>query len=31
MQSHYFGARLPEQFDAVIFFNASRAVEPLGR
>jgi erythromycin esterase-like protein len=31
MQSHYFGARLPEQFDAVIFFGKSRAVEALAQ
>jgi erythromycin esterase-like protein len=28
-QSHYYQARLPEQFDAVIFFERTRAVEPL--
>jgi erythromycin esterase-like protein len=27
--SHYFGANLPEQFDAVIHFDRTRAVEPL--
>jgi len=27
--SHYFGAKLPEQFDAVIHFGETRAVEPL--
>ena len=27
--SHYFGARLPEQFDAVLHFDETRAVEPL--
>jgi erythromycin esterase-like protein len=27
--SHYFEARLPEQFDAVIHFDETRAVEPL--
>jgi erythromycin esterase-like protein len=27
--SHYFRARLPEQFDAVLHFDATRAVEPL--
>jgi hypothetical protein len=27
--SHYFKARLPEQFDAVIHFDETRAVEPL--
>jgi erythromycin esterase-like protein len=29
--SHYFSARLPEQFDAVIHFDETRAVEPLER
>jgi erythromycin esterase-like protein len=29
--SHYFEARLPEQFDAVIHIDATRAVEPLER
>jgi erythromycin esterase-like protein len=29
--SHYFHARLSEQFDAVIHFDRSRAVEPLER
>ena len=29
--SHYFQARLPEQFDAVIHFGETRAVEPLER
>jgi erythromycin esterase-like protein len=28
-QSHYFQARLPEQFDAVLHFDETRAVEPL--
>jgi erythromycin esterase-like protein len=28
-QSHYFHARLPEQFDAVLHFDTTRAVEPL--
>jgi erythromycin esterase-like protein len=27
--SHYFRARLPEQFDAVLHFDETRAVEPL--
>jgi erythromycin esterase-like protein len=27
--SHYFEARLPEQFDAVIHFDESSAVEPM--
>ena len=31
MQSHYFEARLPQQFDAVIHFDHTRAVEPLER
>jgi erythromycin esterase-like protein/adenine/guanine phosphoribosyltransferase-like PRPP-binding protein len=30
-QSHYFRARLPNQFDAVIHINETRAVEPLER
>jgi erythromycin esterase-like protein len=29
--SHYFAARLPQQFDAVIHFDETRAVEPLDR
>jgi erythromycin esterase-like protein len=29
--SHYFEARLPRQFDAVIHFDLTRAVEPLDR
>ena len=29
--SHYFSASLSEQFDAVIHFDHSRAVEPLER
>jgi erythromycin esterase-like protein len=29
--SHYFEARLPQQFDAVIHFDQTRAVEPLDR
>jgi protein-L-isoaspartate(D-aspartate) O-methyltransferase len=29
--SHYFHARLPEQFDAVLFYDTTRAVEPLER
>jgi erythromycin esterase-like protein len=28
-QSHYFDARLSEQFDAILFFNRSRGVTPL--
>jgi erythromycin esterase-like protein len=30
-QSHYFQARLADQFDAVIHFDATRALEPLER
>jgi len=30
-RSHYFRARLPEQFDAVVHFDETRAVEPLER
>lgn len=29
--SHYFYARLPDQFDAVLYFDETRAVEPLER
>ena len=29
--SHYFDVRLSEQFDAVIHFDETRAVEPLER
>jgi erythromycin esterase-like protein len=29
--SHYFNARLPDQFDAVIHFDETRALEPLER
>jgi len=29
--SHYFSARLPEQFDAVLHFDETRAVDPLDR
>jgi hypothetical protein len=28
-QSHYFLARLPDQFDAVLHFDETRAVKPL--
>jgi erythromycin esterase-like protein len=31
LQSHYFDARLPEQFDAAVFFANSEAVTPLPR
>jgi len=30
-ESHYFRAQLPEQFDAVLHFDETRAVEPLER
>ena len=30
-QSHYFQARLSDQFDAVVHFDETRAVEPLER
>ena len=30
-QSHYFSSRLSDQFDAVIHFDETRAVEPLER
>jgi erythromycin esterase-like protein len=29
--SHYFGTRLPSQFDAVLHFDETRAVEPIER
>jgi hypothetical protein len=29
--SHYFHARLPDQFDAVLHYDQTRAVEPLER
>jgi erythromycin esterase-like protein len=29
--SHYFHARLPQQFDVVLHFDETRAVEPLER
>jgi erythromycin esterase-like protein len=29
-QSHYFEARVSEQFDAILFFDRTRAVTPLG-
>lgn len=29
--SHYFYARLSDQFDAILHFNHTRAVEPLER
>jgi hypothetical protein len=31
LQSHYFQARLSDQFDGVIHFDHTRAVEPLER
>jgi len=31
LASHYFHARLADQFDAVIHFDRTRAVEPLER
>jgi erythromycin esterase-like protein len=30
-RSHYFHARLPEQFDAIVHIDETRAVEPLER
>src|SRR5665647_3737518 len=30
-QSHYFSAQLPAQFDAVLHYDVTRAVEPLER
>lgn len=30
-QSHYFGTRLPHQFDAVLHYDVTRAVEPMER
>ena len=30
-RSHYFHARLPEQFDYVLHFDNTRALEPLER
>ena len=30
-QSHYFHARLPQQFDALLYYDTTRAVEPLER
>ncbi len=29
--SHYFHARLPDQFDGILRYNHTRAVEPLER
>jgi hypothetical protein len=29
--SHYFQAHLPEQFDAIIHIDTTRAVDPLDR
>lgn len=31
VMSHYFNARLPLQFDAILHYDATRAVEPLER
>ncbi len=31
LASHYFHARLADQFDAIIHFDQTRAVEPLER
>jgi len=31
LQSHYFYACLPQQFDEYIWFDETRAVEPLNR
>jgi erythromycin esterase-like protein len=31
LMSHYFHARLPEQFDAILHYDHTRAVEPLER
>ena len=31
LESHYFGARLPDQFDAIFHYDRTRAVEPLER
>jgi protein-L-isoaspartate(D-aspartate) O-methyltransferase len=31
LQSHYFYASLPRQFDEYIWFDETRAVEPLAR
>ncbi len=30
-QSHYFHAELPRQFDAILHYDRTRAVEPLER
>jgi erythromycin esterase-like protein len=30
-QSHYFRARLPQQFDAVVHWDRTQAVQPLAR
>ena len=30
LQSHYFQAVLPAQFDEYVWFDETRAVEPLG-
>jgi hypothetical protein len=31
LMSHYFHARLPDQFDAILHYDHTRAVEPLER
>jgi erythromycin esterase-like protein len=31
LMSHYFHARLPDQFDAILHYDRTRAVEPLER
>jgi erythromycin esterase-like protein len=31
LMSHYFHARLPDQFDAIVYYDHTRAVEPLER
>ncbi len=31
LMSHYFHARLPDQFDAIMHYDHTRAVEPLER
>jgi hypothetical protein len=31
IESHYFSARLPEQFDAILHCDETRAVEPMER
>jgi erythromycin esterase-like protein len=31
LQSHYFRSSLPDQFDAILHYDETRAVEPLER